>query len=348
MIRKTADAPFERMPLVREHGNKYEGMLFDLAGPLDYFVEADGVRSTTYTLKVVDLPYVQKLELEYHFPAYTGLAPRKIEDGGDIAVLRGTEVRVTVMPTMTAKGGQIVLHDNGCRGSHGGWRRLVDGELQGGQGRVLPRRARCADGRAGDGVAAVHDRRADRSAAVVSIAKPGRDTTRLADRRSVRRGAAEDDFGVKDLELVYSVNGGAEKTLRLFDGKNRLAEVTRRPHVLSRRARRAAGRLRVVLRARRRQRRRRRRQAGDERHLLPADPAAEEGLQARRIAGRRRRRRRRRRPGRRALAAAAPDHRRDVQRQPRSQDDDRREAEGELGGRGAVAGSSCASRSTAC
>ena len=71
-------------------------MLFDLAGPIDYFVEAAGVRSPTYTLKVVDLPYVQKLELEYHFPAYTGLAPRKIEDGGDIAVLRGTEVRVRV------------------------------------------------------------------------------------------------------------------------------------------------------------------------------------------------------------------------------------------------------------
>ena len=40
------------------------------------------------------MPYVQKLELEYHFPAYTGLQPRKIEDGGDIAVLRGTEIRV--------------------------------------------------------------------------------------------------------------------------------------------------------------------------------------------------------------------------------------------------------------
>ena len=33
-----------------------------------------GVRSPVYTLKVVDVPYVQKLELEYHFPAYTGLA----------------------------------------------------------------------------------------------------------------------------------------------------------------------------------------------------------------------------------------------------------------------------------
>ena len=85
-------------------------MLFDLAGPIDYFVEAEGVKSPTYTLKVVDLPYVQRLELELHFPAYTGLAPRKIEDGGDLAVLKGTEVRVKVTPTMTARGGQILLH----------------------------------------------------------------------------------------------------------------------------------------------------------------------------------------------------------------------------------------------
>ena len=37
---------------------------------------------------------------------------------------------------------------------------------------------------------------------------------------------AEDDFGVRDLELVYSVNGGAEKTVKLFGGRNRLPEVT--------------------------------------------------------------------------------------------------------------------------
>ena len=93
MVRKSADGPFERVPLVQEDA-KFQGMLFDLAGSLDYFVEAGGVRSATYRLNVVDMPYVQKLELEYHFPAYTGLEPRKIEDGGDIAVLRGTEIRV--------------------------------------------------------------------------------------------------------------------------------------------------------------------------------------------------------------------------------------------------------------
>ena len=93
MVRKSADGPFERVPLIREDA-KFQGMLFDLAGSVDYYVEAGGVRSATYRLNVVDMPYVQKLELEYHFPAYTGLEPRKIEDGGDIAVLRGTEIRV--------------------------------------------------------------------------------------------------------------------------------------------------------------------------------------------------------------------------------------------------------------
>ena len=82
---------------MRNEDGTYEGILFDVAAPLEYFVVADGVQSPIYTLKVVDLPYVQRLELEYRFPAYTGLEPQKIEDGGDIAVLRGTEVHVHVI-----------------------------------------------------------------------------------------------------------------------------------------------------------------------------------------------------------------------------------------------------------
>ncbi|MEO6237280.1 MAG: hypothetical protein ABIQ52_09805, partial [Vicinamibacterales bacterium] len=110
MIRKNGAAAFERVPLVRAE-DKYEGTLFSVAAPVEYFVEALGVRSPVYTLTVADMPYVQKLELEYHFPAYTGLQPRKIEDGGDIAVLRGTEIRVRAVPTMAASGGAIVVDD---------------------------------------------------------------------------------------------------------------------------------------------------------------------------------------------------------------------------------------------
>ena len=111
MVRRSPTTAFEPLPLVRAESGQYEGMLFDLPGALDYFVEAGGVRSPVFTLNVLDLPYVQRLELEYHFPAYTGLEPQKIEDGGDIAVLRGTEVRLRVIPTMKAMGGRVVLND---------------------------------------------------------------------------------------------------------------------------------------------------------------------------------------------------------------------------------------------
>ena len=51
----------------------------DLPTSIDYFVEAGGVKSDVFTMHAADLPYVKQLEMEYVFPAYTGLAPRKAE-----------------------------------------------------------------------------------------------------------------------------------------------------------------------------------------------------------------------------------------------------------------------------
>jgi hypothetical protein len=112
MVRRTPDGKFEPLPLARTESGTYEGLLFDIAGPLDYFVEAEGVRSATYSMKVVEVPFVQRLELEYVYPAYTGLEPQKIEDGGDIAVLRGATVKVHVFPTMKTPAGRLALNDS--------------------------------------------------------------------------------------------------------------------------------------------------------------------------------------------------------------------------------------------
>ncbi len=229
IVRKTPDAAFERLPLVRGDNGQYEGMLFDLAAPLDYFVEAAGVRSAVYTLKVVELPYVQRLDLEYHFPAYTGLPPQKIEDGGDIAVLKGTEVRLRAIPTMEAAAGQIVLDDKpggdfdagrrrGSRACSAAFTVKKDGfyrlELNAPGGDRVPASAQYTI-----------DALADQPP-TVSISKPGRDTTASPIEEVFVEARAEDDFGVKDLDLVYSVNGGPEKTVRLFNGTKRLPEVS--------------------------------------------------------------------------------------------------------------------------
>ena len=225
MIRKSPTAAFERLPLIRGQNDRYEGTLFDVAAPVEYFVEAVGVRSPVYSLKVAEMPYVQRLELEYRFPAYTGLQPRKIEDGGDIVVLRGTEVHVRAVPTMAAAGGQILIDDKtsvplavGTDGSltaqftadHDGFYKI---ELDAPNGP-----------RVGGSPKYSIDVLSDRPPSI-SFTKPGRDTSASPIEEVFLEAKAEDDYGVKALELVYSVNGGGEKVVKLFEGTKRMTDV---------------------------------------------------------------------------------------------------------------------------
>ena len=226
MARRSPTANYEEVPLVRNEDGTFEGMLFDVMAPLEYYVVAERVKSNQFLLKVVDVPYVQKLDLEYHYPGYTGLEVEKIEDGGDIAVLKGTEVRVHVTPTMKTPGGQIRIND----------KQTVPLTLQP-DGTLTAAFKAESDGfyrvdlqtPTKENVTAspqyTIDTLQDR-APTVSFRKPGRDTSVSSIEELFAEANAEDDYGIKDLELVYSVNGGAEKVVKLFNGTKRLPEVT--------------------------------------------------------------------------------------------------------------------------
>ena len=228
LIRKSVTAPFEHVPMVFNAETKvFEGMLFDLPSSLDYFVESGGVRSSVFTMHAAELPYVKQLEMEYVFPAYTGIAPRKIENGGDIAVLQGTQVRLRITPTMKSPAGRVVLDggntialtpENGVFTgtipvTKDGFYRL---ELQGGPENKLVNASPQYT------IDVLEDQ-----APTVSIAKPGRDTTASPIEEFSVEARADDDFGVNQLQLVYSVNGGPEQTKTLVDGRGKsLAEVS--------------------------------------------------------------------------------------------------------------------------
>ncbi len=226
LIRKASSAAFERVPMVKGENGAYEGMLFDLAEPLDYVVEAAGVRSPVFKLNVVELPYVKKLDLEFTYPSYTGLEPRKIEDGGDVAVLKGTDVRVTITTTMASKGGRVVLGDNESvplsanadgtlsaqfKAQHDGFYHV---ELESARGERLPASPQYTVDLLSD------------LAPTVKLSKPGRDTDATPVQEFFVEAQADDDYAVKNLQLVYSVNGGPEKTIPLFNGARPVAEVT--------------------------------------------------------------------------------------------------------------------------
>ena len=218
-MRSDPNAPFERLSLIplEEHG-QFEVLLFDVQDTTDYFVEALGVQSGTFTLNVVDLPYVERLEHEYFFPAYTGLEPRVIEDGGDIAVLGGTEVRLRAIPTMPTAGGRMVLDEENRTdlvaqpdGSLiGGFVVEKDGfyriDLQSGEGEMVTASPQYTI-----------DVLTDQPPSVMFL-NPGRDTTASAVEELFIEARADDDFGLRSLDLVYSVNGGAEEAVRLYSG----------------------------------------------------------------------------------------------------------------------------------
>ena len=81
----------------------------------------------------------------------------------------------------------------------------------------------------------------------MSFDKPKRDIKANPVEEVFLQARADDDFGVGKLDLIYSVNGGEEKTVTLYGkGAKALKRSERRPHGLPRGAGREAGRLRVA------------------------------------------------------------------------------------------------------
>jgi hypothetical protein len=191
-------------------------MLFNVGASTSYYVEADGVRSPTYTMNVVELPAVAGLELEYIYPAYTGRAPEKVESAGDVAALRGTQVRVHVKSTMTTPGGSLTLDPgspspltSAADGTLSGTFTIADDgfyqvELIGPHGEHVPASPKFT-------IDAIDDQ-----PPTVSFDKPKRDVKASPVEEVPLQARADDDFGVKSLDLIYSVNGGPEKTVSLY------------------------------------------------------------------------------------------------------------------------------------
>jgi len=226
--RSGSKATFERAPMIHDAAaRRYEATLFSLRAPTEYFVESAGIRSRVFTIDVADLPYVERLELEYVFPAYTGLPSQKVENGGDIAVLRGTTVRARVHATLPSAAGRIVQSDGGqstlapdSDGALAGSFQVTDNgsyhvELQGGSGALVNASPQYT-------IDVLDDQ-----APTVAFSKPGRDLRPTNIEEILVEAKADDDFGVRQLDLVYSVNGGAERSIRLAGpGSRPLKEIS--------------------------------------------------------------------------------------------------------------------------
>ena len=91
--------------------------LFEFASvqePMEYFILHDEVQSDVFTISLYEFPQVQQIDLTYSFPDYTGLDDRYEENTGDIRGVIGSRVTLNIQASGLVTVAEMVL-DSGER-----------------------------------------------------------------------------------------------------------------------------------------------------------------------------------------------------------------------------------------
>jgi hypothetical protein len=188
----------------------YQFLFAGLPEDVEYYASAGPLVSPHYRVRVVDLPAVKSIRVTYNYPKWTGLRPVTEEHSGDLRALEGTNAVIEVEMDKPLKDGQLTL-DNG-QPVH---LTALDGNRY--QGTISMQKDgayHIAATDAGQPVRLSEDYFIATDKAVppeVAISRPGGDY-RASPIEEVTVGVkAADTFGLKDVHLHYSVNGGADK-----------------------------------------------------------------------------------------------------------------------------------------
>ena len=204
--------------------DEFQYLIFNIQDSVTYYVESNGVRSPEFALEVADLPFVKQIDLTLNFPAYTRLASKKIENGGEVASIKGTVVEVSAKLSASAKAARIVIND----GTKVEMTWTDDGHFVGqftvkqdGTYRIelTSEAGERYNGSNEYDITVIEDH-----GPTVVIDKPGRDMKVSSIQEVFTQVRAEDDFGISAVELYFSVNGGEEKKVQLQDLKSDAAK----------------------------------------------------------------------------------------------------------------------------
>ena len=193
----------------------YQFVFAGLPENVEYYVAAGPLVSPHYKVRVVDLPTVQAIRVTYQYPKWTGMKPVTEEHSGDLRAIEGTDAAIEIAMDHPLKDGQLTLDDG----------QAIHLKDEGGnkyQGTIHMQK---------DG--AYHVAAIDQSQPVrlsedyfiatekatppeVAVSRPGGDY-RASPIEEVTVGVkATDQFGLNDLHLHYSVNGGPDRDVNLL------------------------------------------------------------------------------------------------------------------------------------
>ena len=191
----------------------YELRIPSLERSFKYRVTAGPARSNQYAVTALVPARVQRIELRYEYPSFTGLPPRHERDGGDVYGPAGTRVKLLVHTDKPIASGRLAFAGDTPPVDLA---RINDRALEStlmvkeeGSFRV---RLRDGDGLSSDGVE-YFVRVMDDRPPTVHILRPAGDQQISPLEEVPIEARADDDFGIASLDMVYSVAGGPEKVV---------------------------------------------------------------------------------------------------------------------------------------
>ena len=223
VFRPRGESNWQERVMQRVEPRTFRFLFSDLQRTMEYYVEARAVRSPAFRIEVVDWPRVSRLEVIYTYPAYTGHAPRKVDDGGEITAVKGTRVTVIAHLNGRVREARLVFDDGtsvAMRALHG------DPEAPEGEARFTAQIVIRRDARyhvrvrpfVGEEYAASREytiTALEDAPPTIVIEKPGRDLKVTAIQEVFTEARVEDDYGIALVELRYSINGGPEQAVAL-------------------------------------------------------------------------------------------------------------------------------------
>ena len=185
-----------------------------------YRVVAGALTSPEYQVSAIDAARVTRIDLEYAFPAFTKMAPRHEEDGGDIFGPAGTTVTIRVHTDKPVRRGAIALEGGTAlplRAEGQEATTLVAGLTisQDGAYRIG---IEDVDGLSSPEGTQYFVRVLDDRPPDVRIMRPAGDRQVTKLEEVVVEARADDDHGISSLELVYAVKGRGEKVVPFRKG----------------------------------------------------------------------------------------------------------------------------------
>ena len=198
-----------------EGGASYQFVMAGLPENVEYYVSAGPLLSPHYKVRVVDLPSVKDIHVTYHFPKWTGMKSVTEEHSGDLRAIEGTDAAIELEMDRPLKDGQLTLEGGEVIHLTGG-----DGNRY--QGTIHMEKDgayHLAASDEGQPVRLSEDYFIATDKAMppeVSLERPGGDY-RATPIEEVTLGVkAADQFGLNDLHLHYSVNGGPDRDVSLL------------------------------------------------------------------------------------------------------------------------------------